>query len=255
MTAEVMETRLPETMALQQLAAVRKEMWWAARELRDATAWEVLAWGFAQFGPKLAIASSMADAVLPHLASRVFAATVPAELQGEGVQVIFLDTGYHFAETLETRDEVQRRLPVTVLNVTPRLSVSEQDAAVGRDLFTTDAQACCRMRKVEPLRDALTGYQGWASGLRRLDSPSRAQAPLISWDERHGIAKLNPLAAWTDDEVAAYIAAHDVPVNPLIAQGYPSIGCGPCTLRPLFGADLRSGRWAGSAKTECGLHP
>lgn len=243
-----------EAKALQQSADARRRAWWAARELRDAEAWDILAWGFAHFGPGLAIASSMADTVLPHLASRVFSATVRPELQGAGVQVLFLDTGYHFAETLATRDEVQRRLPVTVNNVTPRLSVEQQDARMGRDLFARDAAACCRMRKVEPLQDALTGFTAWASGLRRADTPTRAQAPVISWDERHGIVKLNPLAAWSDEQVSAYSAAHDLPVNPLIAQGYPSIGCGPCTLRPLFREDPRSGRWAGSAKTECGLH-
>ncbi|MGB3186298.1 MAG: phosphoadenylyl-sulfate reductase [Ornithinimicrobium sp.] len=240
--------------SLQESESSRRQASWAARDLRDAPAWDILAWGFTQFGPGLAIASSMADAVLPHLAARVFAATVPLEQRGEGVQVIFLDTGYHFAETLETRDEVQRTLPVTIHNITSRRSVAEQDAEVGRDLFATDPAACCHMRKVEPLQGALSGYQAWASGLRRADSPSRAQAPVVTWDERHGIVKFNPLAAWTDEQVSQYIWMHEVPVNPLIEQGYPSIGCGPCTLRPRVGADPRSGRWAGSAKTECGLH-
>ncbi|MGB5953737.1 MAG: phosphoadenylyl-sulfate reductase [Ornithinimicrobium sp.] len=250
-----MSTTLVEPSArLQHSANARRAAWWAGRDLRDGSAWEILEWGFAQFGPGLAIASSMADAVLPHLAARVFSATVRPDLQGPGVQVIFLDTGYHFAETLATRDEVAHRLPVTVLNVTPSLNVAEQDARHGPDLFARDAGACCGMRKVEPLRVALTDYRAWASGLRRADSAGRANAPVISWDERHGIVKLNPLAAWTDEDVSAYITAHDVPVNPLLAAGYLSIGCGPCTLRPLRGADSRSGRWAGSSKTECGLH-
>ncbi|HKJ10848.1 MAG TPA: phosphoadenylyl-sulfate reductase [Ornithinimicrobium sp.] len=238
-------------------AAARSRAWAekAGHEMMDASATDVLAWAFAEFGSGLAVASSMADAVLPHLASQVFADTVPAEQQGGGPHILFLDTGYHFAETLATRDEVARRLPVTVRSITPRLSVADQDLVHGQDLFNTDPGACCHMRKVEPLSRALRGYRAWASGLRRSDSPSRADTPLVSWDPRHQLVKINPIAAWSDEQVEAYIAEHDVPVNPLLKQGYTSIGCGPCTLRPLFGADPRSGRWAGTTKTECGLHP
>ncbi|MGB3829790.1 MAG: phosphoadenylyl-sulfate reductase [Ornithinimicrobium sp.] len=232
---------------------LRRLAHWAQDALAGASAGQVLAWAYAEFGDGVAVASSMADAVLPHLAATVYAGVRP---DGAAPQpsVIFLDTGYHFEETLATRDQVSRRLPVRVINATPRLTVQQQDEAHGTDLFGRDPGACCRMRKVEPLRQALTGYQAWASGLRRSDSPTRAHTPLVSWDERHGIVKLNPLAAWSDEHVNAYIRRHDVPVNPLIEQGYPSIGCGPCTLRPLLGADSRSGRWAGTAKTECGLH-
>jgi len=237
-------------------AAARSRSWAekAGEQLADASATDVLAWAFEEFGSGLAIASSMADAVLPHLASSVFADTVAQDQQGTGPHVLFLDTGYHFEETLQTRDEVARRLPVTVRSITPRLSVADQDLVHGPDLFNTDPGACCHMRKVEPLTRALDGYQAWASGLRRCDSPSRAHTPLVTWDLRHQRVKINPIAAWSDEDVETYIVEHDVPVNPLIKQGYPSIGCGPCTLRPLFGADPRSGRWAGTGKTECGLH-
>lgn len=212
--------------------------------LADAPAEQILVWAAEEFGEGLAVASSMADAVLPHLAG----AALP------GVDVLFLDTGYHFAETLQTRDEVARRLPVRVLDVEPVRSVQRQDVEFGGDLHATDPTACCRMRKVEPLASALQGYEAWASGLRRADGPGRADTPVLTWDARHGCVKINPIAAWSDEQVAAYIAAHDVPVNPLREQGYTSIGCGPCTLRPLRSGDGRSGRWAGFAKSECGLH-
>lgn len=245
MTAATLEAR--STDDLRRLAL------WAEDALAGASAGQVLAWAFAEFGDRMAVASSMADAVLPHLAATVYAGVRPDDAAPEP-SVLFLDTGYHFEETLATRDEVARRLPVRVLNVTPTRSVPQQDEDFGADLFNRDPGACCRMRKVEPLREALAGYQAWASGVRRSDSPTRAQTPLVTWDERHEIVKLNPLAAWSDAHVEAYIRRHNVPVNPLIAQGYPSIGCGPCTLRPLLGADPRSGRWAGTSKTECGLH-
>lgn len=232
---------------------LRRLALWAQDALQGASAGQVLAWAYMEFGDGMAVASSMADAVLPHLAATVYAGARPDGAAPEP-SVIFLDTGYHFEETVATRDEVASRLPVRVLNITPVRSVQEQDEDFGADLFNRDPGACCRMRKVEPLRQALTGYQAWASGVRRSDSPTRAQTPLVSWDERHEVVKLNPLAAWSDAHVEAYIQRHHVPVNPLIAQGYPSIGCGPCTLRPLAGADPRSGRWAGTAKTECGLH-
>ncbi len=213
-------------------------------QLADATAYQILEWAAAEFGEGLAVASSMADAVLPHLAARAL----------PGVDVVFLDTGYHFEETLRTRDEVARRLPVRVLTIEPVHSVAQQDAELGPDLFGRDPGACCRRRKIEPLAAALRGYEAWATGLRRTDSAARASTATVAWDERHRMVKINPIAAWTDEQVADYVAQHDVLVNPLVEQGYTSIGCGPCTLRPLLAGDARSGRWAGFAKTECGLH-
>jgi phosphoadenosine phosphosulfate reductase len=141
-----------------------------------------------------------------------------------------------------------------VVNVTPEHSVAEQDELFGKDLFARDAGACCRMRKVEPLGKALAGYSAWVTGIRRVEAPTRANAPLISWDQAFNLVKINPIAAWTDEEIQAYIDANDILVNPLVFDGYPSIGCAPCTSKPAEGADPRSGRWAGSSKTECGLH-
>ena len=217
----------------------------AAARLADAPAEEVVAWAASEFGTSIAVACSMADAVLPHLVSRF----VP------GVDVLFLETGYHFAETIGTRDAVEVSLPVRIVDVRPELSVAEQDAAYGRDLFATDPTACCRMRKVEPLAARLRGYEAWVTGVRREESPTRSATSTVTWDEANGLVKVNPLAAWTFDELVGYAQEHGVIVNPLLADGYPSIGCAPCTRRVEPGADPRSGRWSGTTKTECGIHP
>jgi phosphoadenosine phosphosulfate reductase len=215
-----------------------------AAELEAASATELLRWTDENFGGNYIVASNMQDAVLVDLATKV----------RSGVDVLFLDTGYHFVETIGTRDAVEAVYDVNILNVTPENSVAKQDELFGRDLFAREPGECCRMRKVEPLGKALRGYSAWVTGLRRVEAPTRANAPLISWDKAFGLVKINPLAAWTDDDIQGYIDANDVLVNPLVFEGYPSIGCAPCTAKPVEGADPRSGRWAGSSKTECGLH-
>lgn len=192
----------------------------------------------------VAVACSMANGVLPHIVS----AQLP------GVDVLFLDTGYHFAETAWTRDDVARRLDVRVVDLKPEQSVAEQDARYGPKLYERDPTLCCALRKVAPLNRALAGYRVWLTGIRREEAPTRTDAPLISFDDAHGLIKVNPLAAWTFDDLTGYAALHDVPVNPLLAEGYLSIGCAPCTLPVAAGADPRSGRWAGRVKTECGIH-
>jgi phosphoadenosine phosphosulfate reductase len=210
----------------------------------QATAQQVLAWAADTFGHRMIVASNMQDAVLIDLTARA----VP------GVDVLFLDTGYHFVETIGTRDAVAAMYDVTIVDAEPEHSVAEQDALLGRDLFAREPDRCCFLRKVVPLRRALTGYDAWVTGVRRVEAPTRATTPLVTWDDKHGLVKINPIAAWTDEEMQAYIDAHGVLVNPLVAEGYPSIGCAPCTAKPLPGADPRSGRWSGLAKTECGLH-
>jgi phosphoadenosine phosphosulfate reductase len=225
-----------------------------AAELDGADAADVLRWTDRHFGgingPRggatcnYVVASSMGEAVLIDLAARV----------RPGVPVLFLDTGYHFVETIGTRDAVEAVYDVRVLNVTPEHTVAEQDRLYGKDLFARDPNACCRMRKVTPLSKALRGYSAWVTGLRRGESPTRANAPVISFDEAFKLVKVNPLVAWSDQDVADYIDQHRVLVNPLVDEGYPSIGCAPCTAKPAEGADPRSGRWQGSSKTECGLH-
>jgi len=215
-----------------------------AAELVGAGAMDLLRWTDENFGGNYVVASNMQDAVLVDLAAKV----------RPGVDVLFLDTGYHFVETVGTRDAVEAVYDINVVNVTPENSVAKQDELFGKDLFAREPNECCRMRKVEPLSKALRGYSAWVTGLRRVEAPTRANAPLISWDKAFGLVKINPIAAWTDEDMQNYIDANDVLVNPLVFEGYPSIGCAPCTAKPIAGADPRSGRWAGTSKTECGLH-
>jgi phosphoadenosine phosphosulfate reductase len=210
----------------------------------DATAQQVLAWTAETFGEKFIVASNMQDAVLVELA----AAAKP------GVEVLFLDTGYHFAETIGTRDAVEAVHGVRIVNARPENTVAEQDSLLGKDLFARDPNRCCALRKVVPLQNTLAGYDAWVTGVRRVEAPTRANTPLVTYDEKFGLVKVNPIAAWTDEDMDAYIAEHNILVNPLVAAGYPSIGCAPCTAKPAPGADKRSGRWAGTGKIECGLH-
>ena len=230
---------------LRPVAALKALAERGARELEDATAEQIVRWVADNFAvERTAVACSMADAVLPH----VVATALP------GVDVLFLDTGYHFVETYVTRDEVARALDVRVVDVKPKQTVAEQDAEFGAELFARDPNLCCARRKVEPLQRSLTGYELWFTGVRREEAPTRTATPFISWDEKNGLVKVNPLAAWTFDELLDYATAHSVPLNLLLSNGYPSIGCEPCTKPVAAGEDPRSGRWAGLAKTECGLH-
>lgn len=210
----------------------------------NASAEDLLRWTDEHFAGNYVVASNMQDAVLVDMAAKV----------RPGVDVLFLDTGYHFAETIGTRDAVQAVYDVNVVNVTPERTVAEQDALLGKNLFAREPNECCRMRKVEPLSKALRGYSAWVTGIRRVEAPTRANAPLSSWDNAFGLVKINPLAAWSDEQMQAYIDAHGVLINPLVEEGYPSIGCLPCTAKPAPGSDPRSGRWAGTGKIECGLH-
>jgi phosphoadenosine phosphosulfate reductase len=216
----------------------------AGRELEGASAVEILTWADQQFGSKWAVASSMADAVVPSLAAKV----------RPGVDILFLDTGYHFAETIGTRDAVAATLPVNVRTIGARQSVEQQDASFGARLYERNPDQCCALRKVMPLRAALKDYVAWASGLRRDEAETRKNVKVVEWDEQRGMVKLNPIAAWTQDDVDAYVERHQVPVNPLFELGYGSIGCAPCTRPVAPGEDPRAGRWAGRNKTECGLH-
>jgi phosphoadenosine phosphosulfate reductase len=185
---------------------------------------------------RLIVASAMtSDTVLVDVASKA----------APGIEVLFLDTGYHFAETLQTVDAVAARYPVKLV-VTPA-------SAIGDERYLSDPDGCCHQRKVLPLAEGLAGRLGWISGVRRSDSVVRADTPFVQIDKR-GLVKLNPLAAWTDDDLAAYAAIHEVPLNPLLDQGYPSIGCWPCTRKPADGEHARAGRWSEHGKTECGLH-
>ncbi len=226
-------------------AATRELAYAADRAFADAHPLETLAWAARTFGSRLAVASSMADEVVAHLAARA----------APGIDVLFLDTGFHFPETLRFRSEVASRLDVTIVDVTPEQTVAEQDATYGPRLHARDPDACCTVRKVFPLNQALEPYDAWISGVRRDESAARAGTPVVAWDSARGMIKINPIAVWDQGEVAAYSGAHGLRTNPLRALGFGSIGCAPCTRPVAPGEDPRAGRWAGFDKTECGLHP
>ncbi len=216
---------------------------WAARELEEASAEEILRWAADEFGSGLVVTASMADGVLAHVAGRA----VP------GTRVLFLDTGYHFAETLGTRDAVAATTPVDVQTVGPPLTKAQHEAEFGK-LYETNPDLCCQIRKVWPLDRALRPFTAWASGIRRSESSTRAKAPVVGWDSRRRLVKVSPLARWTDEQVDSYVAEHNILINPLREIGYASIGCAPCTRPVAPGEDPRAGRWAGRSKTECGIH-
>lgn len=201
-------------------------------DFEGAQAEEILAWGFKQFFPDPMVASSLQDTVLIDLAWKV----------EPRVTVFFLQTGFHFQETLDIAEQVRERYGLNLVMVEP---------VNGPRVWSEDGfSACCEDRKVIPMNNFLRGRRAWATGLRRADSPTRAGAGAVEWDAARGLVKINPLVEWSDRQVAAYIAENDLIVNPLTEQGYDSIGCAPCTA-PGSG---RRGRWAGDAKIECGIH-
>ena len=216
----------------------------AAEELENASAEDVIRWATETFGERICVTSSMTDAVIIHLASSI----------RPGIDVVFLDTGYHFPETVGTRDAVQAVYPVNMVNVTPSRTVEEQDEELGPRLYGRNPDLCCYLRKVEPLERTLKNYDAWFSGVRRDETIARRDTRVVEWDDKRQMVKVNPIVRWTGKQVDDYIAEHGVLVNPLVYEGYPSIGCRTCTSRVEAGADPRSGRWAGTGKTECGIH-
>lgn len=204
-------------------------------EFETLPAEKIIQWAVDSFAPHLCMTASFTDAVLIDLAIRVDPA----------IEVVFIDTGYHFPETLRTVEDVRRHYGLNLRIMT----VARQ----AEELWAVDPGSCCSAVKVGQLDRALAGKAAWMSGLRRAEASTREAAPLVTRDLR-GLVKVNPIATWSDDQVADYIAANDVPVNPLILQGYPSIGCMPCTTKVAPGEDPRAGRWRGQDKTECGLH-
>lgn len=216
----------------------------AAAALEGAPTLEVIRWAAATFGDRICLTSSMSDAALIHLVSKV----------KPGIDVLFVDTGYHFAETIGTRDAVEAIYPVNVINVTPSRTVEEQEAALGPRLYGRNPDLCCHLRKVEPLGRALEGYMAWFSGIRRDETASRRNRRVVEWDRKRGMVKVNPILDWSQEEMDNYIEDNGVIINPLHYDDYPSIGCEPCTRPVAPGEDPRSGRWAGMGKTECGIH-
>ena len=214
----------------------QEELAFLNRRFEKAPARHVVEWAVDTFHPRLCLTASMTDAVLIDIASRV----------RPGLEVVFLDTGYHFAETLETAELVRRRYPVELRVIRPEPPPPEP-------LWKLDPVNCCSSLKVDLLDRALAGKEAWMTGLRRCEAETRADAPIVHVDGR-GLVKVNPIATWSDDDVEAYIADHGVTVNPLLRRGYRSIGCQPCTRPVPLHADARAGRWAGMDKTECGIH-
>jgi phosphoadenosine phosphosulfate reductase len=217
-----------------------------AAELETASADDIIRWGYEQFGGKLTFATSLGieDCVLVDMIAR----------QRLPVSLFTLDTGLLFPETYALKDEIERKYGVTIVPVRPTHNVEEQAAHEGPELWLRDPDHCCELRKMQPLRERLSAFDAWMTAIRRDQTPERANAPVVGWDGRFGLVKINPLVRWTYPEVQAYVHEHGVPYNPLHDRNYPSIGCVPCTSPVQPGEDPRSGRWRGKEKTECGLH-
>jgi phosphoadenosine phosphosulfate reductase len=226
---------------------------WNADELerinaafRDRSAEDMLDWVTDVFGQQVALTCSFSGPsgmVLLDMVARL----------GRRTPVIFLDTDLLFPETYALAEAAAQRYGMAITRRRPALSLREQAQREGPRLYEREPDRCCGIRKVAPLAEALRPYDAWISGIRRDQSPTRAATPLVEWSVRHGLLKINPLANWSEREIWAYIHAHEVPYNPLLDQGYPSVGCQPCT-RPAGAGDGRAGRWTGFAKTECGIH-
>ena len=221
--------------------------WSEANErLKDSHPAEILRWGIETFHPKLTMATAFGPegCVLLHML---------AEIEPT-VRVFNLDTGYQFEETLKLRDTIAERYGIEVELVRPETTVAEYEAINGGPVYSHDSDRCCFDRKLVPLRRAIDGYDAWISAIRADQSTHRAKASVVGWDSKFGLVKLNPLLNWTKRDVWAFLVSNDLPYNPLHDQGFPSIGCWPCTRSVAPGSDERGGRWAGQAKTECGLH-
>lgn len=221
-----------------------------SRDLEGADPAEIIRWSVERFGDGLVIGSSFGrdGLVVIDLARR---------LRPE-IPILFLETGYHFPETLAFRDRLRQEWGVAIRDVRPTRTVAEQDALYGSELFARDPDACCAMRKVEPLQRALAGKSAWLTGVRRDQHAGRGATPVVEWQElsegRGGLFKINPMVGWSRERIDGYSAEHQLPRHPLWAHGYPSVGCAPCTRPVGVGGNERDGRWVGTAKTECGIH-
>ena len=204
-------------------------------QFTHASPGEVLAWTFDRFGDDVAFACSFEDVALLHMIHEIAPAT----------EIVFLDTGGHFPETVELMERLERDWDLNVTRTQPRPVAAA---------WPCGTENCCELRKVEPLSRAVAGKGAWMTSVKRVDAPTRANMRKVHWDEKFALVKVNPLATWTDDDVAYYLSSHGLPEHPLWAQGYASIGCAAVTLKPVVTGDRRSGRWAGADKEECGLH-
>ncbi len=216
------------------------------RRLEEKSPEEILEWAIEQFGDGFTMGSAfgVSGMALIDMAMRI----------NPDVDIFYIDTGYFFPETLALIDRAQRRYNRPFRRVTPDITIAEQERTHGPDLYRSNPDTCCNIRKVVPMEEALKGSTAWVSALRRDQSPTRAGTPVLRWNDKYSVVKISPLVKWTEADVWAYIHTHDVPYNELHEQNYPSIGCWPCTQAVQPGGDLRAGRWVGINKVECGLH-
>ncbi len=221
-----MTTPTPELLA--EIAA-------ADAALANAAPSEILRWVFERFGSDVAMACSFEDLALLHMIHQ----------QQPDTEIVFLDTEAHFPETLAFRDEIAALWSLNVTVTAPGLDAADTPCG---------ATGCCQVRKVGPLQRAVEQRAAWITAVKRVDAATRATMPIVQWDDKFGLVKVNPLATWTDEDIAYYLTSNELPEHPLWAQGYASIGCAPVTVKPLNLGDRRSGRWAGADKVECGLH-
>ncbi len=218
-----------------ELTQLCEEMDEQSTAFETAPAGLVVSWAVERFGSKLTIASSFQDAVLIDIAVKV----------DPSIEVVFLDTGAHFPETLEYVETIRQRYDLNLVVTKP---------AAGAEEWPCGSAQCCEYRKVRPMKEAMEGKEAWITGVKRVDAPTRRDAPIVAYDEGWGMVKVNPIATWTEQDVAGYGADHGIPVHPLLSKGYLSIGCAPTTRPVKFGEDPRAGRWSDSDKVECGLH-
>ncbi len=243
--AEV-ETAASNDRPLEPTSQLLEELAEQSARLESATPREIIQWAVQRFGPRLTMGTAFGPEgmCILHWLAQV----------GADTHVFNLETGYQFQETLELRDQVAQRYGIEVELRRPDLSVELYELQHGGPLYKTNPDQCCFDRKVKVLRNAIVGKHAWISAIRRDQSPDRAKAPIIGWDKKFQLVKVNPLANWSKQDVWRLITEHGIPYNPLHDQGFTSIGCWPCTRAVLFGEDERAGRWSGTAKTECGLH-
>lgn len=249
----------PSHVVTQSQESLHRELDEASEELEGRSAEEILRWAVERFGNEFALSVSFGGPegmVLLDMLSKVVDRTPELAAEREArPTVITMDTGFLFSETVRFREKTMRRYKNLNLQVArPALTVEEQVERHGVGMYGCKPDTCCKIRKVEPMRRTLAGYEAWMTGIRRDQTKNRASTPVAAIDQQFGKAKIAPLAGWTTDDVEGYVEAYDVPVNPLLRQGYTSIGCWPQTRPVGEGEDWRAGRWSGSGKVECGLH-
>lgn len=222
-----------------------------SNDLETATPQEIVRWAMETYGEKL----TMATAFGAEGCSLIAMIAQIRDETGITPDIFNLDTGYQFAETLELRERIQEKYGIPIRLVSASETIEQMEQRHGGPLYSTDADHCCRLRKVVPLENAVQGFGAWMTAIRRDQTRQRAGAPIVGPEHKFAhLVKINPLANWSKTQVWDYVGANEVPVNPLHAQGYPSIGCLPCTRPVAAGDDDRAGRWVGTIKKECGIH-